>query len=53
MLETLFVVPRGVEHCPHAENEVYFMIIGPDVTSNAAGGKPTWSYTAATSDPDQ
>jgi mannose-6-phosphate isomerase-like protein (cupin superfamily) len=48
----LFVVPRGVEHCPYAANEVHFMIIGPDVTSNAAGGKPTWSYTAAASDPD-
>ena len=46
----LFVVPRGVEHCPHAENEAHFMIIGPDVTSNAAGGKPTWSYTEVAGD---
>ena len=49
----LLVVPRGVEHRPQAENEVLFMIIGPDVTSNAAGGKPAWSSTAATPAPDQ
>lgn len=40
----LFVVPRGVEHCPLAEQEAHFMIIGPEVTSNAAGGKPVWSH---------
>lgn len=40
----LFVVPRGVEHCPFAEHEVHFMVIGPDVTSTAAGGKPEWHY---------
>jgi mannose-6-phosphate isomerase-like protein (cupin superfamily) len=28
-----FVVPRGIEHCPVAEEEVAFMIIGPSVTS--------------------
>jgi mannose-6-phosphate isomerase-like protein (cupin superfamily) len=43
----LFVIPRGVEHCPVAEEEVRFLIIGPDVTSNAAGGKPEWSYAQA------
>ncbi|MEV7045128.1 cupin domain-containing protein [Amycolatopsis sp. NPDC051061] len=43
----LFVIPRGVEHCPVAEDEVRFLIIGPDVTSNAAGGKPEWSYAKA------
>lgn len=42
----LFVIPRGVEHCPLAPEEVHFMLIGPDVTSNAAGGKPEWSYRA-------
>ncbi|MCO6411461.1 MAG: cupin domain-containing protein [Thiogranum sp.] len=36
----LFVVPRGVEHCPRAENEAEFLIAGLNVTSNAAGGKP-------------
>ncbi len=42
----LFVVPRGVEHCPHADNEVHFLVIGPDVTSNVVGGKPAWSYAS-------
>jgi mannose-6-phosphate isomerase-like protein (cupin superfamily) len=42
----LFSIPRGVEHCPMAEEEVRFLIVGPEVTSNAAGGKPEWSYTS-------
>lgn len=41
----LLVVPRGTEHCPLAEEEARFLLIGPEVTSNAAGGKPGWSYT--------
>lgn len=45
----LFVVPRGVEHCPLAEEEAHFLIIGPDVTSNAAGGKPDWSHRSSAS----
>jgi len=44
----LFVVPRGVEHCPVAEGEARFLIVGPSVTSNAAGGKPEWSHTSET-----
>jgi mannose-6-phosphate isomerase-like protein (cupin superfamily) len=40
----LFVIPRGVEHCPLAREEVRLLLIGPSVTSNAAGGKPAWSY---------
>jgi len=44
----LFVIPRGVEHCPKADDEVHFMLVGPQVTSNAAGGKPEWSYSAQT-----
>ena len=40
------VVPRGVEHCPKADEAVHFMIVGPEVTSNDAGGKPAWSYDA-------
>jgi quercetin dioxygenase-like cupin family protein len=40
----LLIIPRGVEHCPLANEEARFMLIGPDVTSNAAGGKPAWSY---------
>ena len=36
----LFVVPKGVEHCPNAHGEVSFVIVGLDITSNTAGGKP-------------
>jgi len=43
----LFVVPRGAEHCPVAHEEARFLVVGPEVTSNAAGGKPSWSYTDA------
>jgi mannose-6-phosphate isomerase-like protein (cupin superfamily) len=42
----LFVIPRGTEHCPLAHEEARFLLVGPEVTSNAAGGKPDWSYTA-------
>ena len=42
----LFVVPQGVEHCPVAEEEVRFLIIGTEITSTAAGGKPDWSAVA-------
>ena len=38
------IVPRGVEHCPRADSEVHLMLVGPEITSNAAGGKPDWSY---------
>jgi quercetin dioxygenase-like cupin family protein len=40
----LYAIPRGVEHCPRADEETHFLLVGPDVTSNAAGGKPDWSY---------
>ena len=40
----MFIVPRGVEHCPKADSEVHLMLVGPEITSNAAGGKPDWSY---------
>lgn len=40
----LFVVPRGVEHCPVSDSEARFIILGTTVTSTAAGGKPGWSY---------
>jgi mannose-6-phosphate isomerase-like protein (cupin superfamily) len=43
----LFVIPRGTEHCPVAHEEARFVLIGPEVTSNSAGGKPDWSYTSA------
>lgn len=45
----LFVIPRGVEHCPLAGEEVHFLLIGPAVTSTTAGGKPAWSHPG----PDQ
>lgn len=38
--DDLFVVPKGVEHCPEAHGEVAFLIVGLNVTSNVAGGKP-------------
>jgi mannose-6-phosphate isomerase-like protein (cupin superfamily) len=43
----LFVIPRGTEHCPIACEEARFLLVGPEVTSDAAGGKPDWSYTSA------
>ncbi|GLY16908.1 cupin domain-containing protein [Kineosporia rhizophila] len=39
----LLVIPRGVEHCPKAEGEARFLLVGPEITSNAAGGRPDWS----------
>ena len=36
----MFVITKGVEHCPKAESEAEFLIAGLNVTSNAAGGKP-------------
>jgi mannose-6-phosphate isomerase-like protein (cupin superfamily) len=36
----MFIVPKGVEHCPKADEEVEFLIVGLNITSNAAGGKP-------------
>ena len=30
----LFVVPKGVEHCPLAEEEVHIMLIEPKVTKH-------------------
>ncbi|WP_285596897.1 cupin domain-containing protein [Kineosporia sp. NBRC 101731] len=44
----LFVIPRGVEHCPLAREEARFLLVGPDVTSTAAGGKPEWSHEGGT-----
>jgi quercetin dioxygenase-like cupin family protein len=44
----LFVIPRGVEHCPLAEEEARFLLVGPEVTSTAAGGKPAWSADGGT-----
>jgi quercetin dioxygenase-like cupin family protein len=44
----LFVIPRGVEHCPLAVAECRFLLVGPQVTSTAAGGKPAWSQAGGT-----
>ena len=40
----MFIVPRGVEHCPKADAEVHLLLVSPEVTSTEAGGKPAWSY---------
>ncbi len=39
----LFVVPRGVEHCPEADEETHVLLIEPDGTVNTgdAGGELT------------
>lgn len=39
----LFVVPRGVEHCPEAADETHVLLIEPDGTVNTgdAGGELT------------
>jgi quercetin dioxygenase-like cupin family protein len=44
----LFVIPRGTEHCPVAEQEAHFLLVGPDITSTTAGGKPQWSVNGGT-----
>ena len=38
------VVPRGVEHCPYAEEEVHVMLFEPKTTVNtgSAGGERTY-----------
>lgn len=36
----IFTVPKGIEHRPVAEAEVKFLVVGLNVTSNKAGGKP-------------
>jgi mannose-6-phosphate isomerase-like protein (cupin superfamily) len=39
----LFVVPRGVEHCPKADEEAHVLLIEPKGTANTgdAGGELT------------
>ncbi|ULQ51984.1 GNAT family N-acetyltransferase [Flavihumibacter fluvii] len=36
----LFIVPKGTEHCPVSHGVSEFLIMGLDITSNAAGGRP-------------
>ena len=45
----LFVVPRGVEHCPRAEHEAWLLLIEPEETVNTgdAGGPLTTQATWA------
>lgn len=38
--DEMFIVPKGIEHRPVAEEEVEFLIVGLKITSNEAGGKP-------------
>jgi len=42
----LFVVPRGVEHCPTADGEVHALLIEPTgvVNTGSAGGALTATY---------
>lgn len=39
----LFVVPKGVEHCPHAEEECHALVVEPGgvVNTGDAGGELT------------
>jgi len=45
----LFIVPRGVEHCPRADEEAWVLVIEPQQTVNTgdAGGplttEPEWA----------
>ena len=41
--DEMFIIPKGVEHCPKAEEEVEFLIVGLNITSNKEGGKPVLS----------
>ena len=36
----MFIVPKGVEHCPRAQTEVELLVVGINITSNEAGGRP-------------
>lgn len=33
----MFVVPKGVEHCPKAESDTHFMMIEPSSTAHTGG----------------
>jgi mannose-6-phosphate isomerase-like protein (cupin superfamily) len=39
--DEMFIVPKGMEHCPRANGEVEFLIMGLNITSNTAGGRPS------------
>ena len=38
--DDMFIVPKGIEHRPVAPEEAEFLIVGFNITSNEAGGKP-------------
>lgn len=38
--DDLFIIPKGVEHCPKANGDVEFLIMGINITSNATKGRP-------------
>lgn len=39
-----FIVKRGVEHRPVADEDVYLLVMGTSITSTTKGGKPAWSF---------
>jgi len=42
--DEMFIVPKGVEHCPKAHGDVELLVMGLNVTSNAEGGRPeSWT----------
>jgi mannose-6-phosphate isomerase-like protein (cupin superfamily) len=43
----LVIVPRGVEHCPYADEETHVMLFEPKTTVNtgSAGGERTYEST--------
>jgi quercetin dioxygenase-like cupin family protein len=50
----LFKVAKGVGSTrwhSHDDQDEVFLIIGPSVTSNAAGGKPAWSNALEANQP--
>jgi mannose-6-phosphate isomerase-like protein (cupin superfamily) len=44
----LFVVPRGVEHCPRADEEVELLLIEPAGTVNTGDAEPSASTASET-----
>lgn len=38
--DEMFIVPKTVEHRPKAREETEFLIVGLNITSTKAGGKP-------------
>lgn len=41
----LFVVPRGIEHCPKAEDETHLLLIEPSGTPNTGNANTAASRT--------